>query len=194
MNDERSAIIHAAHRLIGRSGTAATPIESILRVAGVNRRIFYRHFPSKDALVLAMQQQAGEIVQAALRGAVDATPTARAGAVAWLEEMLRIGWDERRAREGRTFLTPEVRLIAGATESLEEIYANQREILADVLRRGCADGTIETTEPDRDAFALQAVVLRILEMRIRGRLDVEYDKTRDDVVALFTALTKSGPG
>src|ERR1700749_344408 len=66
---ERTAIIRAAHRLIGHSAGGTTPIEDILRGAGVNRRTFYRHFPSKDALVLAMQHEAGELVHEALRSA-----------------------------------------------------------------------------------------------------------------------------
>src|ERR1700689_752214 len=37
---ERRAIIRAAHRLLGHSASGMTPIEDILRAAGVNRRTF----------------------------------------------------------------------------------------------------------------------------------------------------------
>jgi AcrR family transcriptional regulator len=80
---ERTAIIRAAHRLIGR-GAGATPIEDILRGAGVNRRTFYRHFPSKDALVLAMQHEAGELVREALRSATGRAADGRAAVAAWI--------------------------------------------------------------------------------------------------------------
>src|ERR1700691_4143889 len=110
---ERTAIIRAAHRLIGHSAGGATPIEDILRAAGVNRRTFYRHFPSKDALVLAMQQEAGELVSEALHAATGRAADGRAAVLAWIEEFLSIGWDARRLREGRTFLAPEGGLVAG---------------------------------------------------------------------------------
>jgi AcrR family transcriptional regulator len=76
---ERTAIIRAAHRLIGQSAGGTTPIEDILRGAGVNRRTFYRHFPSKDALVLAMQHEAGGLVGEALQSATGQAARGRAG-------------------------------------------------------------------------------------------------------------------
>src|ERR1700733_1891500 len=110
---ERAAIIRAAHRLIGGGAGGTTPIEDILRGAGVNRRTFYSHFPSKDALVLAMQHEAGELVREALWSATAQTADGRAAVLAWIEEFLSIGWDARRLGEGRTFLAPEVGLVAG---------------------------------------------------------------------------------
>src|ERR1700733_16173429 len=79
---ERAAIIRAAHRLIGGGTGGTTPIEDILRGTGVNRRTFYSHFPSKDALVLAMQQEAGELVREALWSATAQTADGRAAVVA----------------------------------------------------------------------------------------------------------------
>src|ERR1700749_2546099 len=75
---ERAAIIRAAHRLIGGGRGGTTPIEDILRGAGVNRRTFYSHFPSKDALVLAMQHEAGELVRGGLWWAPPPGPPGRA--------------------------------------------------------------------------------------------------------------------
>src|ERR1700684_1845517 len=92
---ERTAIIRAAHRLIGHSAGGTTSIEDILRAAGVNRRTFYRHFPSKDALVLAMQHEAGELVREALWSATAGAANGRAAVLAWIEEFLSIGWDTR---------------------------------------------------------------------------------------------------
>ncbi|WP_242417913.1 TetR/AcrR family transcriptional regulator, partial [Frankia sp. CpI1-P] len=74
---ERRAIIRAAHRLIGREGRATTPLEDILRGAGVNRRTFYRHFPSKDALILTMQREAAAGVRDSLRAVVRQAGDAR---------------------------------------------------------------------------------------------------------------------
>jgi AcrR family transcriptional regulator len=120
---ERSAIIRAAHRLIGSGTGGVTPIEDILRDARVNRRTFYRHFSSKDALLLAMQQEAGELVGAALWSAADRASDGRAAVLAWIEEFLSIGWDTRRLREGRTFLAPEAGLVAGLAAAMEDIHA-----------------------------------------------------------------------
>jgi AcrR family transcriptional regulator len=182
---ERTAIIRAAHRLIGSGTGGTTPIEDILRGAGVNRRTFYSHFPSKDALVLAMQQEAGELVREALWSATARAADGRAAVVSWIEEYLAIGWDENRLREGRTFLAEEVGLVAGVAAAMEDIHARHRAVLEAALRRALTDRTLPAVAPERDAFAIHAVALRCLEMRARGRLDRTYLAVRDEVVALF---------
>ena len=182
---ERAAIIRAAHRLIGSGTGGTTPIEDILRGAGVNRRTFYHHFPSKDALVLAMQHEAGELVREALWSATGRAADGRAAVLAWIEEFLSIGWDTRRLREGRTFLAPEVGLVVGVPAAMEDIHARHRAVLEAALRRARTDQTVPAVAPERDAFAIHAVVLRCLEMRARGRLDRSYQAARDEIVGLF---------
>ena len=182
---ERAAIIRAARRLIGHSASGATPIEDILRGAGVNRRTFYRHFPSKDALVLAMQEESGELVRQALCAAADRAADGRAAVLAWIEEFLSIGWDAHRLREGRTFLAPEVGLVAGIETAMEDLHARHRAVLEAALRRALTDRTLPSAVPERDAFAIHAVVLRCLEMRARGRLDRSYQAARDEITGLF---------
>ena len=182
---ERTAIIRAAHRLIGRGTGGTTPIEDILRGAGVNRRTFYRHFPSKDALLLAMQHEAGELVREALWSATGRAADGRAAVLAWIEEFLSIGWDTRRLREGRTFLAPEVGLVAGIAAAMEDIHARHRAVLEAALRRALTDRTVPAAAPGRDAFAIHAVVLRCLEMRARGRLDLPYQAAYEEIIGLF---------
>jgi AcrR family transcriptional regulator len=182
---ERAAIIRAAHRLIGQSTGGATPLEDILRGAEVNRRTFYRHFPSKDALLLAMLHEAGEVVREALWSATARAADGRAAILAWIEEFLSIGWDTRRLREGRTFLAPEVGLVAGIATAMEDIHARHRAVLEAALRRAHTDRTVPAVAPEWDAFAIHAVVLRCLEMRARGRLNLSYRAARDEITGMF---------
>jgi len=51
--DPRTAILEAAVRLFYTEGVRATGTEKIMSVAAVAKATFYRHFESKDALVLA---------------------------------------------------------------------------------------------------------------------------------------------
>jgi AcrR family transcriptional regulator len=182
---ERHAIMRAAQNLIGQDGTRLTTIEDVLHAAKVNRRIFYRHFRSKDDLVLAMLEHTGETVAAGLQAVVIAAETPAAGVAAYIDHLLRIGWDQRRARDGRGILSHEVGQTAGIAGALEDVYARQRLILHDVLVRGRADGSLPDAVPDRDAFAIQAVVIRYLEMRVRGRLEAEFADLRDSLTTLF---------
>jgi AcrR family transcriptional regulator len=50
----RERLVAAAERLFYAEGIRAVGVERLLAVSGVGRASFYRHFPSKDDLVLAM--------------------------------------------------------------------------------------------------------------------------------------------
>ena len=73
-----------------------------------------------------MQHEAGELVREALWSATARAADGRAAVLAWIEEFLSIGWDTRRLREGRTFLAPEVGLVAGVATAMEDIHAGHR--------------------------------------------------------------------
>lgn len=49
----RERILATAYRLLYRDGIRATGIDKVIAEAGVTKVTFYRHFPSKDVLVLA---------------------------------------------------------------------------------------------------------------------------------------------
>jgi AcrR family transcriptional regulator len=187
-NDERELIMRAAYRLIsqgGTSGASATSIENILRAAGVNRRIFYRHFACKDDLIIAMQEWAGELILADLQRAVANAETPVEAVIAWIEDYLSIGWQEARFRDALAFMSTEVTGAPGIAAALEVTYARHRTVLTDALAAGLADGSLPNARPELDAFAIHAVAVRHLEARIRGRLDCEFREVRDQVVALM---------
>jgi AcrR family transcriptional regulator len=192
---ERDAIMRAAYRLISRGGGhtgATTSIENILRAAGVNRRIFYRHFSSKDDLIIAMQEWAGDLILADLKKAVAAADTPAAAVAAWIEDYLSIGWHEARFRDALAFMSSDVTGAPGIAAALEATYARHREVLTDVLAAGLADGSLPNARPELDSFAIHAVAVRHLEARIRGRLDNDFHEVRDHLVA-FTLTGLSAP-
>jgi AcrR family transcriptional regulator len=49
----RERLVAAAHRLFYRDGIRATGVDAVIAQARVTKVTFYRHFPSKDELVLA---------------------------------------------------------------------------------------------------------------------------------------------
>ena len=49
----RQRILAAASVLFAENGTGATGVDTLIEVAGVAKATFYRHFPSKDTLIVA---------------------------------------------------------------------------------------------------------------------------------------------
>ncbi|WP_426989342.1 TetR/AcrR family transcriptional regulator [Pseudarthrobacter sp. Y6] len=77
--DSRGRILAAAYELFSRRGVRDVGVNELIERSGVAKATFYRHFPSKDALVLAFLEQRDQIWtvdsivgQAKLRGT---TPT-----------------------------------------------------------------------------------------------------------------------
>lgn len=59
--DARERVLSAVYPLFARRGVRGVGIDEIIRAAGVAKATFYRHFPSKDALVLAFLQRRDEV-------------------------------------------------------------------------------------------------------------------------------------
>ena len=57
----RERILEAAYELFSRQGIRAVGIDAIVERSGVARMTLYRHFPSKDALVLAFLERRDEL-------------------------------------------------------------------------------------------------------------------------------------
>jgi AcrR family transcriptional regulator len=81
----RERILAAAGRLFYDEGIHAVGVERVLTEADVTRVTFYRHFPSKDALIEAYLRVRGDRMRdriTAVHGAVDADPRRTLDAIA----------------------------------------------------------------------------------------------------------------
>lgn len=80
----RDRILATADRLFYRHGIQAVGVQLLLQESDVTRVTFYRHFPSKDDLVLAYLDRRGTAARAAVQGILDAYPDDPGGALhAW---------------------------------------------------------------------------------------------------------------
>ena len=80
----RDRILATADWLFYHHGIQAVGVQLLLQESDVSRVTFYRHFPSKDDLVLAYLDRRGTAARAAVQAIVDAHPDDPAGALhAW---------------------------------------------------------------------------------------------------------------
>jgi AcrR family transcriptional regulator len=85
--DVRTRVLETAYRLFYRHGLRATGIDRIIAESGVAKMSFYRHFPSKQALVAAYLDLRHARWMAWLEGRLACAPSARDW-LAWLPEAL----------------------------------------------------------------------------------------------------------
>jgi AcrR family transcriptional regulator len=170
--------MHAAYELIGRNEPKGTSVHDILRRAGLSTRSFYRHFRSKDELVLAMYRNDCDRVTAALTKAVSAAPTPLDALEAWIDTSLAVVYDPRKRRHAVALSSNEAASAEGFSDAYVEGASAQRAPLVEVLRVGLDRGVLPAAQPEADAYAIQAIVAN----HIRARLHDEGGMSRSEAV------------
>ncbi|WNM25835.1 TetR/AcrR family transcriptional regulator [Demequina capsici] len=91
----RAALAGAARTLVAENGYDDTTIEMIAERAGVSRRTFFRHFETKDAVLLHFYDELGDEIAAKILDQGDDVPAwiAVANAFAVIEEFLSLATD-----------------------------------------------------------------------------------------------------
>jgi AcrR family transcriptional regulator len=73
----RPALLGAAHTLFASRGIAATGVDDVARVSGLAKPTLYRHFPTKDVLLLAYLDDRHARLNTELRSWVEAAAPRR---------------------------------------------------------------------------------------------------------------------
>jgi AcrR family transcriptional regulator len=183
--DERAGIIRAAYACLSSPHTGPVSVAAILDVAGLSTRAFYRHFESKDELLLAMLKQDCDALAAELRRLADETPGGPVAQLrAWFDCVVGLAYEPRRRAHALVLDSDEVRMAKGYREASAELRADREKILADILRRGRSEGIFPLADPERDAAAIHAVLDRAF-----GSPIVDPAKRREQIVGYVVDFT-----
>jgi AcrR family transcriptional regulator len=178
---ERKLIVDASLRVMRHNGYAAAQISDILGEAGLSTRAFYRHFESKDDLLLAVFRDNAEATSRQLSARVVAAGAPPAQLDAWVDEILSLGYDRRRARRAALFASGAARRTAGYAEENRRAEQSLIDPLLDVLRAGVHSGDFPAAEPDTDARTIHAVVWRFVMEAMAGAPTTSLDEARRHV-------------
>jgi AcrR family transcriptional regulator len=176
--EEVRRLLEAGFVLIQRSGDLEPRVSEVIREAGLSNQAFYRHFPSKQAFLVAVLDQGVRVLADYLAHRMRAARSPLGQVRAWLLGMLEQALDPEGAAATRPFTLARGRL----TESFpDEVAASERQLTA--LVRGAiaaaADaGEIPAGDPDRDAESLYHLAMgwmqaRLAENRPADRRDAE---------------------
>src|SRR3954451_18576620 len=169
---ERRALIDAGLAVLRRRGSEGCTVADVLAEAGLSTRAFYRHFASKDELVLAIYARDAEPTRTRLREQMAAAGSPRAAFEVWVDETLALGFDTRRARRTQPLAKEGLRLQAQFPREFAEMEAAVIDPLVAVLR------AFPDADPERDARSIHAVAWALVEERFAGAT-----LTRDDAKA-----------
>jgi AcrR family transcriptional regulator len=160
--DEQQALIDAGLAVLRRQGSDGLTVNDVLAEAGLSTRAFYRHFGSKDALVLAIYAHDTERARVQMQKRLSDAPSPRTALDIWIDETLALGFDSRRASRTRPLAREGMRLQAEFPEEFADIRGAVLDPLVDVLR------ALDSPDPERDARSIHAVAWEIVAERMRG--------------------------
>ena len=182
---EADAIMRAAYRVIGRSEGGGCSVHDILGEAGLSTRAFYRHFKSKDEVILAMYRQAYERVAAELNAVATSADGPRAAFEAWVQHHLAVAYDPKRAARSLVLRSAEVRNARGFAEVHQESVRVLRAGLVEILTAGREAGVFPLADPVEDARAVQSVISGLIDARLGGAHGPSKPVAREHTVSLF---------
>src|SRR5262249_35823335 len=158
--------------LIERDGELEPRVGDIVREAGLSNQAFYRHFPSKQALLVAVLDEGIRILAGYLAHRMQAAPTPVARVREWLRGILG------QARSPRPFALARQRLAELHPEEVAESERDLTALVREALRAARAEGELPNTDPEGDAetlyhLAMGWVLARLAGGRAAERADAE---------------------
>jgi AcrR family transcriptional regulator len=155
---ERRMVMDAALRVMAKNGYVDTSVGEVLSEAGLSTRAFYRHFDSKRNLLMALMERDTVAVGRALERAVDSADGPLAAVEAWLECLLDVHYEPRRAARVELFSSSAMTAAYPMADGLREIRRIFCAPLIKALKAGQVDGSLRSPTPEADAQSLYALV------------------------------------
>jgi AcrR family transcriptional regulator len=165
---EARSLIEAALAVLRRHGAAGLTVAEVLAEAGLSTRAFYRHFASKDELLLALFDADTEVVRGRVDAAISSARDPEDALVAWIDQQLALAYAPRRSRRTQVLFAEGRRLQLEFPAEFERIFAAVLAPLVRLLDAGRASGAFPSTDPARDARAIHAVTWDLVEARLAG--------------------------
>lgn len=177
------ALIDAAHRVQRRRG--GFTVGEVLEESGLGTRAFYRHFASKDELVLAMFEFDAEVFLADMMGALSADRPARQTFEAWLDWYLAVIFEPARAARFMVFSHELGRLALSFPERVNRVMTDVGRPLLIILEAGLADGSFPHCQPRHDARVIGSVIRGFLDSSARGELNMSRPEVHGTLMRFF---------
>jgi AcrR family transcriptional regulator len=159
--EHATAILEAAHRLINEKSDFTT--QELVKEAGVALQTFYRHFTSKDHLLITL---IGDLVSSnAMALEADAEANGLVDPMDRLEYFIRWPLQDMNSPTpglNRTFITSQHwRLHQFYPDEVVEATRPYSDLLCRTIVDGAAVGVLAPRDPERDAWLIATMVMGV---------------------------------
>lgn len=177
----------AALEVLRRNDGEEATVADILQEAGLSTRAFYRHFQTKEDVIRALYERDAESFGAHLRRRVEAAPDPDAALAIWVNEMLGLAYDRRRAERVSALRSPMVLRVIAGTRAQRLGTDLLTQPLRSVLENGAATGCFRDVRPDSDIRTIRAITMEAVNWARTGEVKLSRREAADHVLRFSRA-------
>jgi AcrR family transcriptional regulator len=159
---EVARILDAARTVMAARDTFDPTVADILAEANLSTAAFYRHFPTKDDLLLALVEEAGATTRSYLAHRLSRAGNPAERVRAWVAGMCGLARTSRAIEANRPFLLNHPRLVERFAPELDAMVALLTAPLAAAIREDRAAAGAPPGDPALDARMVHHQVFAVL--------------------------------
>lgn len=163
---EVSRLVNASFKLIRDSGKLEPRVSEIVAEAGLSNQAFYKHFRSKDELLLAVLDEGSHMLSDYLEHKVSKAKSPEQKIRCWIDGMLAQVLNDEAAHSTRPFALSRARLSELFPEEVMESERQIAAILRDAIAQGIESGDLPGADVERDADIIHNLVLSWVERQL----------------------------
>jgi AcrR family transcriptional regulator len=184
-------LVDAARAIASESGTASFTVDQVVTRSGLSLKAFYRHFASKDELLLALleeESQVGAVILAdMMEGEADPLERLRVY-VAGLFSMVRFG-----AQYAQLLGREHLRLEGSHPAEVHRAVAPFLDLLTGEIAAAMDGDVVRPGDARRDAVVVLSLVLARIHALALGELDDRPEATSEHLWEFCRAALTARP-
>ena len=162
--DEIHRLLEAGLAVMARCGTSSSPrVADIVAEAQVSNEAFYRHFASKEDLVLAIAESGAERLRSYVSHQMGKSTAAPDQIRTWIRCVLAQALDPAVAEPTRAVMWNFASISDRTRSESRDVNSEIAELLVEPLTRA------NSIDPGRDARAIAGTVFTLLQQFLNGR-------------------------
>jgi len=189
--EEVGRLVRASFELIAETGRLEPRVSEIVRRAGLSNQAFYKHFRSKDELLLTVLDEGVRLLAGYLRHRMEKQASAEDRVRAWLEGMAAQALAPEAAAATRPFAFSRARLSDLFPEEVEDSERQLTALLHDAIAAGVASGELPDADPARDAETLYTLGMGWVQRKLAQPTPPDAEDARELVDFALAGMRRS---
>ena len=188
--DEVRRLLAAGVEEMTEGSTIDPKVSHIVRRAGLSNKAFYRHFRSKDELLIAILEAGLRVQHERVQGRMQVGTNAFERIGNWIREILAQAIDPKSAAATRPLVVHQARLFENLGDELWSMVDRLKGLLRDAIVEGVASGELASDSPEADTEAIYHLTVGWMHGRIVDRTSPTWEEAEHIVEFALRGLRR----